>query len=133
MLQRVKESIELVCAIVYFPVQSLLRKTPLRVVICYHNMTEQESWNFRKQLAYLAKKNYKIVKVSEIFTAKTEGKKTVVAIIFDDAFVSVLENALPLLKKFSFPASIAVPTANLARRPKWNIPEGSSHTHEKKY
>ena len=130
MLQLVKESIELVCAIVYFPFQTLLRKAPPRVVVCYHNVKEREAGNFKKQIACLAKENYKVVKVSEIMTAHIEDKKGIVAISFDDAFVSVLENALPSLKEFGLSASIAVPTANLAQAPKWDIPESSSHVHE---
>lgn len=130
MLQLVKESIELVCAVVYFTFQSLLRKAPPRVAICYHSVKEREASNFKKQMAFLAKGNYKVIQVSEIMTAHVQDKKGIVAISFDDGFVSVLENALPVLKELGFPASIAIPTANLAQPPKWNISAGSSHVHE---
>ncbi|MCK5271063.1 MAG: polysaccharide deacetylase family protein [Sedimentisphaerales bacterium] len=130
MLQLVKESIEFVCAIVYFPFHALLRKSPLRVVVCYHDVKEREAGNFRKQMACLAKENYKVVKISEIMTACAKVERAVVAISFDDAFVSILENALPSLEEFGFPASIAVPTANLAQPPQWDISAGSSHVRE---
>lgn len=130
MLQLVKETIEFVCAVVYFLFRTLLKKSPLRVVVCYHSVKEREAGNFRKQMACLAKENYKVVKISEIMTARVEGERAVVAISFDDAFVSILENALPSLEEFGFPASIAVPTANLARPPQWDISAGSSHVRE---
>ena len=71
-------------------------------------------------MAYLAK-NYVVVKASHIKTAPIDSEKAVVAITFDDAFVSVLKNAIPVLKNHRFTATIFVPTGNLGQPPRWKM------------
>ena len=54
-----------------------------------------------------------MVRLSEIMVAAGLVSKTIVAITFDDAFVSVMKNAAPILKEFDLPAAIFVPVGNL--------------------
>jgi peptidoglycan/xylan/chitin deacetylase (PgdA/CDA1 family) len=53
-----------------------------------------------------------------------------VAITFDDAFVSIFENAIPVLKKHGFSAGIFVPTGNLGLSPGWVIEDNCSDKNE---
>jgi peptidoglycan/xylan/chitin deacetylase (PgdA/CDA1 family) len=46
-------------------------------------------------------------------------RRYLVAITFDDAFDSVLDNALPVLAKHGFHCTIFVPTGHLGRPPSW--------------
>jgi peptidoglycan/xylan/chitin deacetylase (PgdA/CDA1 family) len=69
-------------------------------------------------MEYLAKECV-VVKPCEIYTMVAEGQKTVVSVTFDDAFVSVLENAVPVLKEYGIPAGIFVPTGRIGQRPDW--------------
>ena len=46
-------------------------------------------------------------------------KNYFVAITFDDAFESVLDNAVPVLKNYEFPCSIFVPSGCLGQSPSW--------------
>jgi peptidoglycan/xylan/chitin deacetylase (PgdA/CDA1 family) len=48
-----------------------------------------------------------------------------VAITFDDAYVSVAENALPELRTHQFQATIFVPAESLGRPPRWSIEDGN--------
>ena len=73
-------------------------------------------------MVYLAKYCH-VVKASEIMTASPNGVKVIVSVTFDDAFVSVFENALPILKKYKLPAAIFVPTGNLGGTPRWALEE----------
>jgi peptidoglycan/xylan/chitin deacetylase (PgdA/CDA1 family) len=98
----------------------LKKKDLRRVVIYYHSVKKEGVKQFEKQMAYLAK-NYTVVKASHIKTVPVYSKKTIVVITFDDAFVSILENALPALKKWGLPANIFVPTGNLGKPPQWEI------------
>ena len=111
-------------AITYASTLSVAQKKPYRIVMYYHSVKKQDIGSFEKQMAYLAS-NCKVVKASEILTASMDGVNPIAAITFDDAFVSVFENALPVLKKHSLPASIFIPTGNLGQPPRWNIPENS--------
>jgi len=115
-----KEIVELICALIYAAFLPLIRKDLSCVVIYYHSVKKEGVRQFEKQMAYLAK-NYTVVKASHIKNAPTQGKRTIVAITFDDAFVSILKNALPVLKKWGLPANIFVPTGNLGKPPQWEI------------
>ncbi len=77
---------------------------------------------FEKQMAYLARR-CKVIKPSEIITAPANNLKVLVAITFDDAFISVIENAVPILRDYGLPAAILVPVGNLGHPPRWKIPE----------
>jgi len=117
---RLKISIKLICAALYAAVSRLLQRGPSRVVLLYHGVDKAHLAGFRKQMAYLAKK-CTVVKPSEIVTGNPEKTKAVVALTFDDAFVSFFENALPVLKEYGLPAAVFVPTGSLGRRPGWTI------------
>jgi peptidoglycan/xylan/chitin deacetylase (PgdA/CDA1 family) len=105
------------------------RKKPCRIVLFYHSVKKQDIDNFEKQISYIADK-CKAVKASEILTTSMDGDNPVVVITFDDAFVSVFENALPVLREHGLPASIFVPTGNLGQPPRWNIPQTSPYKND---
>jgi len=56
---------------------------------------------------------------------ETDPKCITVAITFDDAFTSVVDNALPNLAERGFPCTIFVPSGALGRMPDWSM-EGSA-------
>jgi peptidoglycan/xylan/chitin deacetylase (PgdA/CDA1 family) len=73
-------------------------------------------------MAYLAEQ-CTVIKLSEIQNAAIQDRKPLVAITFDDGFVSVLNNAVPILQKYGFTAAVCVPTGNLGEAPQWNLAE----------
>lgn len=121
-LKHLKEMVEFALAASYALFLNLSSKKPRRVVLYYHSVNRADVVGFRKQMAYLAKK-YPVLKASEIRTASTDEADTMVAITFDDAFVSVKENAVPILKEHDLPAAIFVPAGNLGQHPRWDIPD----------
>lgn len=94
-----------------------------RVVIYYHGVHDPDIPNFRKQMEYLAS-NCTVVEPSNIRSAEENRTDHMVAITFDDAFVSVVENAVPVLKEYELPAAFFVPAGNLGKPPTWEMPEG---------
>lgn len=95
-------------------------------ILMYHRVTEPElvsyplqagmfvrPESFRLQLRYL-RDNANVISLREllelIFLGKKAPRRTVV-ITFDDGWLDNLENAVPLLKEFEFPATIFLPTA----------------------
>lgn len=115
-----KDIIEFIFATLYALFLNLSNRQPCRVVIYFHGINESETIGFGRQMAYLAERCL-VVKPSKIKTAKANGRGNVVAITFDDALVSILENVMPILKKYALPAAICVPTGNLGRRPNWEV------------
>lgn len=68
--------------------------------------------NFKWQMAYLNKKKYKIIKLSELIKKikNQEDVGNAVCLTFDDGFKDNYEIVFPLLKYYSFPATIFVAT-----------------------
>ena len=115
-LRSVKNTIELISAVLYAVVWPFIRKGPSRVVLLYHGVKKEHVENFRKQMAYLVRECL-VVKPGSI--ASAHGAGSIVAITFDDAFESLLENGLPILKELGLPVGIFVPAGNLGKRPEW--------------
>ena len=126
--RKLLEFVEFVSAAVYSMVFLMLRKRTRRSIIYYHGIQKKDVRRFEKQMAYLAK-NYRVVGASEIGEANAD-MRFAVAITFDDSFTSVLENAVPILKKHGLPAGISVPLGNLGQPPHWEIPENCSEKNE---
>ena len=129
MLRYLKETVKLIIAMINFAYLKVADKTPHRLVIYYHGIDGVDIASFRKQMEYLARR-CTVVKASEIITADGDGAKNLVAITFDDAFVSVMENAVPILREYGLPAGIFVPVGNLRQKPDWKIAENCSDKSE---
>ncbi|MEG1506113.1 MAG: polysaccharide deacetylase family protein [Bacilli bacterium] len=86
-------------------------------VLMYHGVLDK-SWGlsslfvrvneFEKQMKYLSENGYTSLKVSEINDAKMHQKPIIIT--FDDGYVDVYKNALPILKKYNLKATIFVIT-----------------------
>jgi peptidoglycan/xylan/chitin deacetylase (PgdA/CDA1 family) len=94
-------------------------------ILCYHRFGTAASaagWggkmtvsptNFALQLDWLARNGYHVVRLAQV-QAFLEGKQALpkrsVVITFDDGYESVYRHALPVLRKYNFPATLFVYT-----------------------
>ena len=95
-------------------------------ILMYHRFGEQDypSTNirmeqFREHLEELKKDKYTVLPLGEIVDKLKSGAvlpDRSVAITIDDAYLSVYENAWPLLKEAGFPFTIFVSTDNLDQK-----------------
>lgn len=118
-----KTSVEFMCAVMCAAVSRLTWKRRPRVVLFYHGVDRAYVESFRQQMAYLARECL-VLKPCDISSVNNEGHQTIVALTFDDAYVSFLENAVPILREYGLPAALFVPTGNMGRRPGWAMPPG---------
>ena len=58
------------------------------------------------------------------WAGETDPARPTVAITFDDAFVSVADNALPELARHGLPCTVFAPSGVLGRRPDWAMEPG---------
>jgi peptidoglycan/xylan/chitin deacetylase (PgdA/CDA1 family) len=67
---------------------------------------------FAKQLEFLVSEGYQIVRLRELIERRCAGRsvRRCVALTFDDAYLGVLEHALPVLERFAAPATVFVAT-----------------------
>jgi len=86
------------------------------IVLFYHSIPDIYLKKFQRQLDYLQKKTT----VVPIDFQKLSCNNIRYSIItFDDAFQSVIKNALPLLYERKMPSTIFVPSGCLGEKPSW--------------
>ncbi len=93
------------------------------IVLCYHALSP--TWQaalsttperFDEQLALLTRRGYRGVTFSELVSSPDAGRTF--AVTFDDAYLSVLELARPILERYGLPATVFAPTDGVdAERP----------------
>ena len=85
------------------------------IVLCYHALSHE--WNadlsatperFERQLQLLVDRGYRGVRFSD--AVGFSGRERIVAVTFDDAYLSVGAIARPILERFGLPATVFVPT-----------------------
>lgn len=90
------------------------------VILMYHSVGENPEFStvstkdFKKQMDYLSKNGFRIVKLSELVNRLQSYKKIpkrTVCLTFDDGYEDNFLNVFPILKKYSFPAAIFISTA----------------------
>lgn len=88
---------------------------PRKIVLCYHAVSP--TWRtdisalperFEQQMSLMLARGYRPVSFSEAVWAPPEAP--VVAITFDDAFLSVLTFAWPIMERLGMPGTLFVPT-----------------------
>src|SRR5690349_15981172 len=93
-----------------------LTVAPRCVVLYYHAVRSAAKQQFASQMDELVRLSTPI---------DIEGDERLLngrrysAVTFDDAFMSVVLNALPILKERRIPCTIFVPTGSIGRRPSW--------------
>lgn len=89
-------------------------------VLTYHKIIDQK--NFERQLNFLYKKKYNVISLGDFShrLVNRELHAKDILITFDDGDYSVFENALPILKKYGYPAVLFVITELIdSRKPFW--------------
>ena len=110
-----KRKLKLAISACYFFAQNIVRfllrlvvRSPQQrlTILCYHGVGDQYRSHFARQMETL--RNVACVVPADYQGKLPEDKKSV-AITFDDALMSVIDNALPELAKLSFHCTIFAP------------------------
>jgi peptidoglycan/xylan/chitin deacetylase (PgdA/CDA1 family) len=116
----VKRMVKMAVALVWYAGQAVLR--PFRgrrlTIIFYHAVRPEQRARFERQIRGLARRA-ELVWPDHV-THELRGKP-MVAVTFDDAFRSMRDNGLPVLRQHEVPTTIFVPTGHLGRRPGWQM------------
>ena len=99
-------------------------------VLMYHKVDPERrdrltvsAAQLERQLAWLARKGYRSIALRELLEAAESGRAPAgrpILLTFDDAYVSTLKHALPLLQRFGMTAVVFVPTAYIGGRSEWD-------------
>ncbi|TET16424.1 MAG: polysaccharide deacetylase family protein [Candidatus Cloacimonadota bacterium] len=102
---------------------SSFRKIP---ILAYHKVDRSFEWGvtrlypsqFAEQMRFLRRKGYSSVTLTGAFQS---GSIKCVAITFDDAYKELLENAISLMIRYSFTATIFVVTNFVGKENLWDV------------
>lgn len=96
-------------------------------ILMYHHLTVEKGEGLtlsvdklEKQFQYLAEKGYKTYHFRELHKLKSLPRAKNIVITFDDGYVSQMQLALPLLKKYNLKATFFVPLNFLGKTDSWN-------------
>lgn len=77
---------------------------------------------FERQMTWLAQ-HRRVVPLEDIVEGRPAGRPPAVALTFDDGYSTVLREAVPILERHGFPATMFVPTAHLGGENRWDPPQ----------
>jgi peptidoglycan/xylan/chitin deacetylase (PgdA/CDA1 family) len=88
------------------------------VIIMYHRVgdsryptTNVTTQQFQEEMQWLHDQNYNVISLNDIVSALKNNQslpQKTVGISFDDAYASIYDNALPILKQYKFPFTLFV-------------------------
>ena len=110
-------------------------------ILLYHSISENASatykpWAispcvFEEHVKYLAEHGYQPVTIKDIAKAIRSGgiglPERPVSITFDDGIADFLTGAVPVLEKYSFPATLFVATGYVGQTSRWLAREGEAN------
>ena len=104
------------------------RRADELVILYYHGVQNYQREEFARQLDVMLEAGRPVA-----LDRDDEGGdwRPAIAVTFDDAFASVLRNALPELARRNIPATVFVPTGSIGGPPKWQMREGSPDSKER--
>lgn len=94
-------------------------------VLMYHSVGENNIMfnvtpeDFERQMSYLKRKKYNVIKLSELASVmrnRAKFEKKTIVITLDDGFKNNYANAFHVLKKYNFPATIFLATAYIGKK-----------------
>jgi peptidoglycan/xylan/chitin deacetylase (PgdA/CDA1 family) len=100
---------------------------PPFVVLMYHSVKRHEREQFARQMDHLMSVG---TAVAADFEQAADGRRYI-AVTFDDGYLSVLENAWPILHDRRIPATVFAPTQYLGLKPGWIRDEGHRDAQER--
>ena len=110
-------------------VPAAMRRSWALPVLTYHAVADEPSRIavspalFRLQVLHLRRAGYRAISFAEatrVLDEPPHDRSRLVCITFDDAYRSVLENAVPVLRDAGFVATIFVPTAHVGGANRWD-------------
>ena len=124
-----KRDFKIAISLVYYALRAICRYS-LRLagrrslqrltILYYHGVSPEHRLSFARQMEAL-RRGARVLPAS--YRGELSPGKKCVAITFDDALISIGENALPELAKHAFHSTIFVPVGWIGRTPGWAMKE----------
>ncbi len=86
------------------------------IVLCYHSIAADQQASFHQQVRLLKRC---CLPLPADFRGRLQPGRRHVVLTFDDGFVSVRRNALPVLESEGVPCTLFIPAGRLGKKPDW--------------
>jgi peptidoglycan/xylan/chitin deacetylase (PgdA/CDA1 family) len=93
-----------------------IRRSKTFVILTYHNISQEKRSKFEAQMRTLIKVGQPVMLGTSIGVYNLYNR---IAVSFDDGYQSVFENAMPIMRQLSIPATVFVTTGCLGKKPTW--------------
>lgn len=125
--------LRLACLLALMLALVLVSPAQAAVILLYHHVSEQTPAatsvtpdQFREHLDRLEQEGFEVVRLDELVQRVRDGadpRERLASITFDDAYVSIIENGIPMLEERGWPATVFVATEPVLerRRPMMSI------------
>ncbi|GAG85252.1 unnamed protein product, partial [marine sediment metagenome] len=90
------------------------------ITLYYHNIKKEQGSKFAWQMDTLIRSGTPVAACTE---QAPKGAKRLIAVTFDDGFVSAVQNALPILMERGIPLTIFIPTSCIGQSCNWILNE----------
>ena len=98
-------------------------------ILVYHKVDTRFEWGitrvkpaqFRRQMIWLAEHDYHTITLRQWLTQDYNPDQKNIILTFDDAYLSVFENAFPILREFGFQATVFVITDFVGQLNLWDV------------
>jgi peptidoglycan/xylan/chitin deacetylase (PgdA/CDA1 family) len=127
-----RRDLKIAISLVYYAMRAIFRyslrlagrpSTRRLTILYYHGVSTEHRLSFARQMDALHR-GACILPAS--YRGELPSGRKCVAVTFDDAFISVAENALPELARHSLHSTIFVPVGWIGRTPGWVMEENES-------
>jgi peptidoglycan/xylan/chitin deacetylase (PgdA/CDA1 family) len=109
-------------------------------ILMYHSIAQSTNPKFKQlavppasfaeQMAYLHRHSYTLINVTQLVRMLSDERFALperpVVLTFDDGFADFFTHALPILKQFSFTATLYITTGYINSTSRWLRPEGET-------
>ncbi|MFC1621051.1 polysaccharide deacetylase family protein [Candidatus Omnitrophota bacterium] len=106
---------------------SYLKKRRIKILL-YHSISDNHKdpcnvqiKDFEEQMKWIVDNGYKVISLKEALESlnKDNIQERSIVLTFDDGFVDFSENALPILNKYNFKATIFIVTSQVGKMSNW--------------
>ena len=130
LMKRIKSIFISIIYLVYIQITFFFckkRKLPYCIVLAYHSVPDNEAARFKQQMHILKRLT---IPIPINYDGPFDSRARYSIITFDDAFKSVIRNAVPEMTKLRIPFTIFIPAGYLGTNPGWLEKTGDSDVQE---
>ena len=104
----------LIVALISFFLRRMFGRADGVVVLCFHSVSAKQRPAFKRQMQYIKERAASLDQIQG-----ASDSDALIVVTFDDAFESLLDNVVPVVRDLQVPIAIFAVSGNLGKTPAW--------------